>query len=276
MRSLCLLLLALTTGCGTSGNLLFLSTNTIGLRITTSDPASNAAPNIIIGHASVKGVINPVRDETATGTKLREQAYSVIGITAAGASASENARVESNEWFATGRAADRLAENPNTPSALAGSRSLTPEVLEAATDLEIARTFAAVDAAYDHILNYAVTIDSDDQEILDGLDATNSLVGDLQFQTFDPTAQRAPFAPTANTDWSRVRHARQQLQDSIVNAENYSTNGPDDAAKANAADTAQALRTVRAELDRKILATDAAQATWRRFLQILGDEGEDN
>lgn len=269
MRSLCLLLLALTTGCGTSGNLLFLSTNTIGLRITTSDPASNAAPNIIIGHASVKGVINPVRDDSLANDQLRDKAYSVIGITAAGAAATDSAMVTSSEWFATGRAADLLAMNPNTPSALSGTGTLTPEVLNAATAHQVARTFEAVNSVYDFLQTSQPRLNAEDQAIIDGFDGLHRMVEDLEFETFGSDGSRADYTVPDGDDWQRVRSVRQDLQNSIVYAERQSESADSATVRADAREAARSLRNVRADLDRRLLGTEALQRVWNLYLDII-------
>ncbi|MCK5941230.1 MAG: hypothetical protein KAI24_04600 [Planctomycetes bacterium] len=254
-------------GCESSaGNLYFLSVQRFGVEASASDPTTNGMPKVNIGYESFKGTINPVKNKDGT---LRNRAYSVLGITDAGA-ASGDTNMTASEWFATGVAADLLADNPATPAALAGTASLTPEVLERATQRQLAQTYESIDSAYTYLSGLPDADQSrEDKAVLAGMDALHTLVDGFTFQQFAADGSRSPYSVPGGNDWSRVTTVRMDLSNSITHAYNRSTNGPDAAAKQAAADARVALINRRAELDRKILGATAAQAMWKHVVGII-------
>ena len=137
-RHLVVLVLAFSplAGCGTaSKNLIFFTNTSFGVDVG-SDPTSGAPIKAVIGFKRQEGVLNPVYDETErTETKdeqgkptsittkggLRDQAYSVIAKYQGSAQASANTDMSSAQWFATGLAAEKLADAPGIAGAVTGS-----------------------------------------------------------------------------------------------------------------------------------------------------------
>ncbi|MCC6673526.1 MAG: hypothetical protein IT458_20880 [Planctomycetes bacterium] len=256
--------------CSTSsGNLYFLSVQRLGLEVAASDPASNATPKILIGYESLKGTINPVKN--ADGT-LRAQAYSVLGITNAAVAGPSSTSVGVAEWFATGHAADLLADNPMTPAALNGSIQLTPELIAAASSRQLA-------FAVDGIINAVVWIDADtapaeDKALVAALDTLGTLVDSLKFKTIAPNGKEDDFTLLATSKgWDRLVDARSKLSSSITHAVNRSQQptGVADADKMRKA--ASDLAKLKNDLDRRILASSEAQAVWNRMTDIIRQGG---
>lgn len=137
-RQFAVLVLALSplVGCSTaSKNLIFFTNTSFGVDVG-SDPTSGAPIKAVIGFKRQEGVLNPVYDEaerteskdelgktTAITTKggLRDQAYSVIAKYQGSAEASANTDMSSAQWFATGLAAEKLADAPGIAGAVTGS-----------------------------------------------------------------------------------------------------------------------------------------------------------
>lgn len=260
------------SGCaGSSGNLYFLSSQRVGVEVIFSDPTSNAAPKAILGYESVKGTVNPVKDDSGT---LRERAYSVLGITGTSASGGGGAGLAVSEWFATGHAAVLLAMNKLTPLALAGTTTLTPEVLALATSQGLARTFSAIAGAQVWLASLAAP-SARQVQILADLNALDTVASELEFSTFAADGARAPFVAPAVPGWSRVEQARAALRNSIVLAtERSQRTDITPAEQQAAADAAAALQGKLDEFDRRILASPAAQAVWAELVQIVEQGGE--
>lgn len=265
--SLAAFLIALTSACTASGNLYFLSVQRIGIEAAASDPTTNAMPKINIGYESIKGTINPVKVKDG---ELRPQAYSVLGITSADASGSAETGLVVSEWFATGKAADLIAANPMAPAALAGTHTLTPDVLGRATKQQLAQTYEAVDSAFNYLSGLPETEQTSEQKaLLAGMEALHTLVDDIRFKEFHDDGTRADYDVPDGDDWSRVTGVRQDLSNSIVTAYNVANHGPDDGAKQAAADAKTALEIVRAGLDKKVLSAAPAQAMWKHVVDII-------
>lgn len=130
------ILLVPLLGCGTtSKNLIFFTNTSIGVDVG-SDPTSGTPVKAVIGYKRQEGVLNPVYDEservqdrddqgklisTTSKGKLRDQAYSVIAKYQGSAEASANVDMSSAQWFATGLAAEKLADAPGIAGAVTGS-----------------------------------------------------------------------------------------------------------------------------------------------------------
>lgn len=264
--------LSLLLSCSTSsGNLYFLSVQRVGLEVAVSDPASNATPKILIGYESLKGTINPVKNNDGS---LRAQAYSVLGITNAAVAGSSSTSVGVAEWFATGRAADLLAENPMTPAALNGSIQLTPELLAAASSRQVAFAVDGIINAVNWI--NADTAPAEDRALVAALDALGALADNLKFKTIAQDGAEADLAlPATSKGWNRLVLARSELTSSITHAANRSQQqaGVADADKLKAAQAAGELGKLLDELDRRILASPEAQAVWNRMTDIIRQGG---
>lgn len=269
-----LALWALTiAGCETSsGNLYFLSAQRVGVEVAASDPTSSGAPKVLIGYESVKGAVNPVKEKDGT---LRCKAYSVLAITGVAAAGARDAGLAVSEWFATGKAADILASNPMTPAALSGSRTLTPEVLQAATSQQLARTFEAI-AGAESFLSLLDDRTPQQDAILASLDGVRTVVASLEFLEFAADGSRTAYdASGLPAGWGAVLEAREDLSQSIVRAKVRSKDSSITEAKRLAArDASVALQTQLDGLDREVLATDAAQALWRELVEIVSKGGE--
>ncbi len=134
-------LLGVLGGCENSlldRSLVFSTHTTLGLEVSISPAETSAPARILMGYKRSEGVLNPVyhsdgaepAEAGETGPKrYREKAYSVLakiatdvsGKAGVGDRGSTEAAMALSQWFATGRAAELLAEQPGTPSALSGS-----------------------------------------------------------------------------------------------------------------------------------------------------------
>jgi len=259
--------LCVSAGCtSSSGNLYFLSAQRIGLDVAASDPASNAAPKVLIGYESVKGAVNPVKN--ADGT-LRDQAYSVLGITGVTATGSAHAGLAVAEWFATGLAAEILARNELTPLALAGAPSLTPEVLARATREQQASTFYAISGT-ERFLSSLAAPSAKQDAVLRDLGSLNEVASALQFSTFSNAGARTNYTPSTASGWQRVTAARQDILNSIEFARRRSADtSVGTADRQCAADAKAALEGILQKFDQDILASSAAKAAWQELVGII-------
>jgi len=238
--------LCVSAGCtSSSGNLYFLSAQRIGLDVAASDPASNAAPKVLIGYESVKGAVNPVKN--ADGT-LRDQAYSVLGITGVTATGSRNEL---------------------TPLALAGAPSLTPEVLARATREQQASTFYAISGT-ERFLSSLAAPSAKQDAVLRDLGSLNEVASALQFSTFSNAGARTNYTPSTASGWQRVTAARQDILNSIEFARRRSADtSVGTADRQCAADAKAALEGILQKFDQDILASSAAKAAWQELVGII-------
>lgn len=268
----CCAILAALAGCASSnGNLYFLSTQKVGVEVAASDPASNASPKIVIGYESLKGAIVPVKNEDKT---LRDQAYSVLGITGVSAAGSGTAGLAVSEWFATGLAAELLARQRFTPLALAGSKGLTAEMVAQANREQLALTFESV-AATEKYLSLLTPRSTAQEAVLNDLTGLEKVAKGITFETFAADGTRANYAPsTGASGWSRVMEARADLKASIEHARRRSVNTAlTPAERQTASDAYRVLSDLLEAFDRDILTSDAAQAAWSEMTSILETGG---
>ena len=151
-----IILLVVLTGCSNlNRSLIFATHTTVGLEIAISPHESNPV-NIIIGYKRSESVINPVYDKKGTKTsakdtngnpiinsnKYRPEAYSVIaklsGKINTDAKQAAAAEMSGAQWFATGKAATKLAEQPGIAGAVSGSPKIAKE---AANELKFGSKF---------------------------------------------------------------------------------------------------------------------------------------
>lgn len=124
------------TSCATSERLLFITNTSVGLDVSVD--AATQSPRVLFGYKRTEGVIFPVYNATRTHTvdrldnaprtttkdgSLVAEAFSVIAKYSGGAQSGKT-EVSNAQWFATGRAAKTLAEQPGIAGAVTGSPAI--------------------------------------------------------------------------------------------------------------------------------------------------------
>ena len=134
-------------------SLIFFTNTTTGLEVSTGS-ASTDPVRIIVGYKRQEGVLNPVYDKDGIDIvskdtsghpvervkKYRDEAYSVIAKYQGGASAGAggaSASSTNGQWFATGRAATLLAEQPGIAGAVTGNSAVADAAAKQAQTLKI-------------------------------------------------------------------------------------------------------------------------------------------
>jgi hypothetical protein len=181
------LLAAACAGCSTfERSLVFFTDTTVGLNISPGN--GTTAPKALLAYHRTEGVLNPVYDSkgiegtftdngtatTATGVKkYRDDAYSVLA-KYEGSSSGGDASNSNAQWFATGRAAELLAESPLSMAAVAGlARVETVTNASSPAPAAIADHASLLVQVY-AALESAPTDDSRAKDLLQALDALDS------------------------------------------------------------------------------------------------------
>lgn len=257
----------LVCGCqGSSGNLYFLSSQSLGLNVAASEPTNGGAPGLSIGYESVKGTVNPVKDDSGN---MRSRAYSILGVTDARAGAGDRAKVGVSEWFAAGRAAEILAENPSTPAALTGNWALTKEGLASASGIEIANTFSALMSA-EEWLSGLPSPSVRQVSILAELNQLESLAKAVAFKEYDPTTGQGSAYSHGGNGWdvvtSTLDDLEQESKDAIFWANNPTRTAPE---KLRGIRDARKLDDQRNDLVKSILLEQAAKDAWAEYFTLF-------
>ncbi len=119
--------LATLAGCeNTQRSMVFFTGTTLGVEIAV-EPNATSPAKFIVGYKRAEGLMDPIMDDAEDSTnlarryKIRDNAHSVLAKLEGKVSGGRNA-VMGSQWFASGLAAEILAQNPATAVALvAGS-----------------------------------------------------------------------------------------------------------------------------------------------------------
>jgi len=115
---------------------------------------------------------------------VRDEPHSVIAKMNFGATGGGSAETNAAQWFATGKAAERLAENPATPAAISGNPQVGPQKELNLSKNNVRQIFSVIRSTY-----YAF----DEYIINEGKDDKVAFELKARLDTIDSDTYRVPF-----------------------------------------------------------------------------------
>lgn len=184
---ICICLVLLLQGCASNPHLLFFTNSSIGVDISVEQ--SQTPVKFIVGYKRQEGVLDPLGQgyafekgvfknqstsvingiiQTKDGyfypKGVKDDAHSVIAKMNFGATGGGSAETSAAQWFATGKAAEKLAENPSTPAAISGNSQISPQREINLSKSNTRQVFSVIKSTYNAFEEYLNDAGKNDKE----------------------------------------------------------------------------------------------------------------